>query len=100
MCLHMFSYLKSCSKALHSIEVQPGVSLTTIQQLLHLLLQVSCLLLSSQMLRAEYSGFEQFLENLWYRDGGFVCQFLLSPGADLILTDLNTQSAWSSAYCT
>lgn len=77
MCLHEFSYLKSCSKALHSIEVQPGVSLITFQQLLHPLLQALCLLLCSQMLRAEYSGFEQFIENLCYRDGDFMCQFLL-----------------------
>lgn len=100
MCLHMLSYLKSCSKALHSLEVQPGVSLINFQQLLHPLLQVPCLLLPSQMLRAEYSGFEQLIESLYHRNGDFMQQFLLSPGADLILTDLNTWSAWSSACCT
>lgn len=100
MGLHMFSYSKSCSKALHSLEVQPGVSLITFQQLLHPLLQVLCLLLPSQMPRAEYSGFEQFIESLCHRHGDFMWQFLLPPGADLILSDLNTWIAWSSACCT
>ena len=48
MCPYAFSYVKSCSKALHSTEVQPGVSLITFHQLPHPLLQVLCLLLPRQ----------------------------------------------------